>query len=73
MPTVAKKLMLQRLKSPGKVALQRKPSPRKSSDQFDPVADLEKCKKIAKTVDVEAFMAFHRTNTATQKHWESKE
>ena len=73
MPTVAKKLTLQRLKTPGKVALQRKPSLRKSAGRFDPVADLEERKRIAKTVDVAAFMALHKTNTAAQKYWESKE
>jgi hypothetical protein len=73
MPTSAKKLALKRLKSCGKAVPWRKPQHRKSAERFDLVADLAERMKTAETVEVEAILAFHRTNSTAWKYWASKE
>ena len=53
----------------------RKPAPKKTMPKLAPTAeDLAQREKIGKTLDLAAFMAFHKRNSKTsRRYWETKE
>ena len=53
----------------------RKPAAKRALPKAQPTAeDLAAREKIGKTLDMAAFMAFHKKNSqASQRYWETKE
>ena len=74
MAITAKKVSVKHHKPVGKrPAKVQRPAMAKPVVSFDPIADAQECDKISRTLDVDAFITFHKSNTASQQYWQSKE
>jgi hypothetical protein len=74
MALIDKKRAFRKSKARGKraTAAQLRSRAQPAAAAFDPAADAEERHKIGKTLDVDAFLAFHKRNTANRGFWKTQ-